>query len=385
MKNNKKAIYKTNKRLILSIFIITVTTFLINFFSVINKDDLPEAFNYLKFIFDEKIKFYVFGVLLIINILFGYIPLFHFFSIGGQKWIIKKFIPTIFYSLFGNKIQQLKSPNNQIEDFKTNWYRVTCYRYISFETCPFTFVFEYIKRRFHRVSKDRYINFKNGYLVCFYRYGMEDGKVGEDYTSMIYQVKSKKNLEDEENIKGISGLTFISDLPIKKALDFTKINEILKKIIDEMKRRNIMHILYNDTMLQKSKTDNIEQMKSVLNQLNNNDNGFSITDDEKNIIIDFMNKTNTDFNAMFGISNGHHSNHFVGFKINTKSKSNTPWGVIVIDAYEKTPESFWKIISSHSEVEPDDNFVEEWLNFVINSYMEVLSNTTTEIIFNKEG
>lgn len=382
---NTKKVYKTNLQLISSIFCITLTTLLINIISTINIDMLPETIktSFISYPFLEENKFIVLAILFLINVFLGYIQLIHFFTIGGRKWIIKQFIPTIFYSLFSGRINYLLSSPERFENFDENWYRVTCYKYIDIRTTPINFIYEYVKRtvRWKRY-RGRKLKLKNGYLVCFYRYGLEKNSIKEDYTSVTYQVKSNNKLEDKSNIRGIAGLTYIEEKDKVLSLD-NNINAILEKIINASRLQDVNNLLYDKEIENENIEKNISKMSSVFNNLENAAK-LELDDNEKNKIISFMKETNTDFNAMFRISQGKHSEHFVGFCI--KGKKKIPWGVVVIDAYERDSATFWEIICPKTRLASDEKHIvgEEWLDCMINSYMGILSSSISRIIFEKE-
>ena len=313
----------------------------------------------------------------------GYLPLFQFFAIGGRKWIIRQFIPRMFFALFSSRINFWQTKNS--DNLKKNWYRVTCYKYIDLKKTPIHYLYEFVKRKLlWRKYKGRQIKWNCGYLVCYYRYGMENGTISEDYTSILYQVSQNGKRLDESSVQGIAGMTFISEEEQKKALDNKNINGILDKIIKCAKENNLIRILkeeYEECNIEK----HIETMKGTISNLKGQ--GLVITDDEVNVVETFMRNTNTDYNSMFGISDGNHSDHFVGFKIkNNVRKEERTWGTIIIDAYESEVATFWEIICPNTKLKDDSmyNVGQEWLERMITFYMGLLSSSISKIVFEKE-
>lgn len=381
--NNIKKVYKTNLRLVFSIFCITLTTLMINIISSVSEDMLPKALSttFWAYFFREENKFYVLTILFLANVTLGYAQLIYFFAIGGRKWIIKQFIPTIFYALFSGRINHWKSSPDSSKYLDNNWYRVTCYKYIDKSATPVHFLYEYLKRSiFRKKYRERKIKFDNGYLVCFYRYGMEKKCIQEDYTSVIYQVKTKKKLEGKEDVRGIAGLTYIGDDDKVQSLDHN-INSILEKVIAAAQKKGVKNLLYDKEIESEGIEKNIKKMLDALDALKPE---LDIEKSEINKIVNFMRGTNTDFNSMFGISQGKHSDHFVGFCI--KGKKEMPWGVVVIDAHEEVPAAFWEIICPKTKLEPGEKHImgEEWLDCTINSYMGILSSSISRVIFERE-
>lgn len=376
----RKKTYKTNKRLVFSILIITLTTFLINLFATITADILPKELSFLRVLFNESFRVWTIIILSIINICLGFIPLFHFFTIGGRKWIIKMFLPTIFYTLFKKHIKSLYRDNEKCNNLKNNWYRVTCYKYCDRKQNPLRFHYEFCRRRFRKKYQGRRLEYNKGYLICYYRYGMENGYIGEDYTSMIYEVTENGIIEDEEDVKGIAGMTFVSKEQMKISLNHNKINNIIEKIKKSAIEKDFSQFLdFKD--LPVSMDGNVKRMKQTFEKVFNEE----IVCTEQKLVVNFMKSTNTDYNSVFGISGGHHSNHFIGFKIPNENPNDKPWGVVVIDAYEEEPSSFWKIIYPKTKFNEDsEKLGQEWLSCLIDSYSVLLSSTISEIIFDKE-
>lgn len=366
---------KRRTSLIGPLVVIFVTTVFINIISTIDATLVPDCLDRIKPLFQGTLKFTSLMILLIINLIFGYWPVIRFFSIGGKKWIMNQYLPAIFNALFKTRIKELLESNPLALD--KCMYRVTCFRYQSRKKYRLNFWWQFITRRLRKSTREkrRILEKDKGYLVCYGRYGLENGEFVTKNSSLIYEVTNKNfNNLDIDEVKGTAGRTFVNDKNTTYALDNVGINTILKQIIEQTKQSGEYESMITE-----------RKHLSISNSIRVTKRDLKEECSKENLqkLIDFIRDTNTDFVDLFSIKEGFHSNHFLGFKI--FDENDKVWGVIVIDAYEDTEPGFWEIVNPKSiskDIKPE--VCKEWVDCILNSFSNLMSESTINLVLKTE-
>ena len=109
---------------------------------------------------------------------------------------------------------------------------------------------------------------------------------------------------------------------------------------------------------------------------NNDSSKPEISSQEQTELLDFMKNTHTDYNAMFDISGGKHSNHFLGFKV--YDNLHNIKGVVVIDAREHSNQvTFNEIVHGKKK--------EDWLKNVLQVFSGTTSKSMSIILQEREN
>ena len=198
------------------------------------------------------------------------------------------------------------------------------------------------------------------YLICKYRFGIENGTYINKKTSKSYRI-----YDDPKYVRGVTGKIYMNNKSVYSSIDNLNINSILKKIINN--KTNLS--TYDNSLKDKSIDENIEHMKSFVNDFNKVSTNCKIEDNEIEELTKFMEETNTDFNDMFNINNGVHSNHFLGFKV--YNKLHDTMGVFTIDAKEDDPNlNFTDIVAKAKD---------DWLEKILVVFSGLTSQTIIDL------
>lgn len=351
----KRNVPNKNLTVIFSVLIIFVTSLLTYIFTNVEFELVPN--NYI------QIAVFILGV---VNTVFGCFPLIYFFQFGGQKWMIKQFMVVLFNSFFSNRIEFFKS--NYPNDIEKITYRITYFTFYERRSFVLRVIALYRKIRKNKFEPQRQIDINNSYLLCKYRYGLEDGRFTHEKTTKPYVL-----YDDDENLRGVTSLIFKYERKVYFCIDNFNINSIIKKV----KENGTGLSFYEKDLSQKSIEENIKRMELLISAYNKLNSGKLVTDDEKEELITFMKKTHTDFNDMFNINEGTHANHFLGFKV--YNQQHDPIGLFIIDAREPSQSSSFEEIvfnkqKSSSSVGNKSN------TEVINNILEIFSRLTSKSV-----
>lgn len=317
--------------------------------------------NNLYFI-SPKTKTIIIIILSLLNFFIGYIPLINFFNTGGRSWIIKQFTPIIFNAFFYQRINDLKI-KNEINYLENSVYRVSVYKYYKNRSLALRLIA--LKRYILKSKyKNRTISSKKDCLLCVYRYGLEDGKIVTHPTTKPYIIEENNESDQREldRVFGVAGMAFCAKNSTYLCLDNHNVNTIINKI-----KATGYIALEQKGFEQKSISENVCKMDDVITKTN------IISNEEKDILLQFMEQTHTNYNDIFNISNGTHSNHFLGFKI--YDDLHNPTHVVVIDARENDDAITFNDIINHKDDEPND-----WMNFILNTLSGLTSKTISTLL-----
>lgn len=357
-----------NATVIISTLLIFVTSL---FTYIVTNVDIP-------FIQDDYIWIIVI-ILGTINVVCGCFPLIYFFSLGGQNWIIKQFIVILFNTFFSSRLKDIKERYpNQIDQFT---YRITYYKF--YRKKSFSLKLQSLQRKIQRnkYGEQRQININHDYLLCEYRYGIENGRYDTHKTTKPYELYS-----DEKMLKGVTSCIYRGNERIYVCIDNFSINDIVEKIIKN--KRNLS--LYDKSYSEQTLDNNITAMEELIDSFNKlwfQDADKEISSNEKKELIDFMRNTHTDYNDIFDISGGTHSNHFLGFKV--YNQKHEAIGVFIIDAKEPNPSSFEEIMFNNQTAKSSQtsqviNSDKKWIEEVLKTFSNLTSKSIFELNSDKE-
>lgn len=267
-------------------------------------------------------------------------------------------------------------------------FRVSLYK--KYEFGEFSWYFQYKKRnlmyrlfrRLHLITKyfsmfstfsehyknkaskleGRRLDYGYSYLLCFRRYGYENGELLSNITTQAVKVDANKKI-----YRLFVGKIFEADELITTALNNNNINEIVKNIQQPDESDVAAYI----ELMKKTPLENFDKLLAIgkLKKLDpTTGNLVDLAQTEFDELKNFMLKTNTLAYDLFTINNGVHSNHFVGFKVIKFGKT---WGVVMIDALQPSGNNFYDFI----DVSQNDNTYNElWLKTMMLSFSKILSN-----------
>lgn len=346
-----------NVTVIISVLIIFLTSLLTYIITNVEFSFIPNNYKGLIVI-----------ILGIINTFLGCFPLIYFFTLGGQNWIIKQFMVILFNAFFSDRLMMMKQKYNSEVDQCT--YRITYYKFYRNKSVGLRLHF-LLRRLFRKkYGEQRQVDTNHDYLLCAYRYGVENGRYDTQKTTKPYIL-----YDNDEMLKGVASLIYRGNSKLYLCIDNININVIVQKIIKNNKTLSLYDKKYSRLPLE----TNIEGMKELLLSYNQlcSDHTAIIQQDEINELIEFMKNTHTDYNDIFDISGGMHSNHFLGFKV--YNKRHEAIGVFIIDAKEPIRSSFEDIVFNKA-YNPNVNVKKsdtKWIKQVL----ETFSNLTSESIF----
>jgi len=349
----RKKIHNNNLKLLTSLITVMWTSIIIFVLGNLNFEN-----TYLK-----NLLIIIFTI---INAVVGYFPLFSFFKFGGQKWIIKQFVPIIFNALFSARIEQIKNDKSKKEYLEDCCYRVSYYKYYHKDEWILN-LYRLIRKVNNKTYKNRIIPANKDVLLCTYRYGLEDGKFTHKPSSVVYTLDEC----DMNKVKGVAGLIAKNNDITYECLDNVNINNIIAKL--KANNDDIgVQVKENEDI---SLSESIVVMKNRISSYNNDTKtgNNKISEEEENEILEFMKKTHTDYNAMFDISGGKHANHFLGFKVYNVLREME--GIIIIDARENDSGIKFHDIVSANHFTPTN-----WIDYVLQVFSGITSETLAALV-----
>lgn len=356
--------HNKNVTLIISVLIVFVTSLATY---IVTNVEIP----FIK----SQYKWIVVIIIGAINVLAGCFPLIHFFTLGGQNWIIKQFMQILFNAFFLERINYIKEHHlDKIDDVT---YRITYYKFYRKESFFLRMHYYYRKIMKNKYGKQRQLDISLDCLLCKYRLGIENGKYDTHKTTKPYILYN-----EHDKLNGVASLIYKATEKIYLCIDNLNINDIIQRIIHNKKTLSLYDSKYNGCSID----DNVEGMKELLNSYNmlwTNEPSNCISKKDTNEVIKFMEKTHTGYNDIFDISGGTHSNHFLGFKV--YNQNHEAIGVFIIDAKDPLHSDFENIVFENKPKKLSISSNEKWIRQVLETFSNLTSSSIFELNSDKEN
>lgn len=307
----------------------------------------------------------------LISVFMGYFPFVISLMIYSYKSRRMRIIRSLLRSIYFEFPIIDKEKENRI-------YRVTCYKYVSHFLSKSYYWLRNIRfrKREKKISYEyRRINpfskKKEGYLVCYTRYGKEPDQTRDYYnTSIVFQVDSQK-----KSGTGFAGLVFTNEEEHFICINNQLVNPTVEKL------RASEHILNNVFLSNKENRtakEDIEYLQAwkdtILNSVHYQGDNPPVTEEEFAHLCNFMEKTNTNAVQLVDIGNGQHSNHFIGFKLfkgNENRIKHKAWGVVIIDTDD--PRAFESICTGRDCFDNDANRIDKWISLILRFFIGIFA------------
>ena len=231
--------------------------------------------------------------------------------------------------------------------------------------------YHYITRLIKNDGIGRNMKWNKDYLLSYVRFGYEGGKTKNRNTTLALEVGDKTG-------RLFGGMLYNSNNWYMTSVNHQKINDLIKKI--ETKKN--LSAPQNNFLKSQEKKIKALINKGIDENINFLNSNFFLDEEKADVekIKKFMKETNTPCWDLFNINKINHCEHFIGFKVDSKDKTEQrSLGIILIDlilqnaddTFEQALEQYKEYILRHTPSKNNNDFL---LPIYLSAYSETLTN-----------